>query len=63
MMPIVIPAFWKTLKAKKVKNPAQRRRPKESLANCAQRRIRQATRPRRQSTPVAPTKPAARRRR
>ena len=35
MMPIVIPAFWKTLKAMKAKRPVQIRRPKVSRATTA----------------------------
>ena len=41
MMPMVMPAFWKTLKAKKVKIPAQSSRPKGSRASWAARRTRE----------------------
>ena len=40
MMPIVIPAFWKTLKATKAKRPLQIRRPKvsrDTTAACSTR--------------------------
>ena len=58
MMPMVIPAFWKTLKAKKVKMPAHSSRPKESRDSWAARSTRKAMRPSRASTRLAPTKPS-----
>ncbi len=58
MMPMVIPAFWNTLKAMKAKSPVQSRRPKTSRATTPACSTRHAITPRRASTPVAPTKPS-----
>ena len=58
MMPIVIPAFWNTLKAMKANNPAQIRRPKMSLETTAACNTRHAMTPSRDSSPTDPTKPS-----
>ena len=58
MIPMVIPAFWKTLKAMKANRPVQIRRPKVSRATTAACSTRQAITPRRARTPTEPTKPS-----
>ena len=51
MMPIVMPAFWNTLKATNVKSPAQIKRPKTSRDTTAACRTRQAITPSSDSSP------------
>ena len=51
MMPMVMPAFWNTLKATKVKSPVHTRRPKTSRDWPAARRTRQAMTPRSDKQP------------
>ena len=58
MMPMVIPAFWNTLKARKVKMPAHNSRPNTSRASWAARSTRKAIKPRRAKTRLAPTNPS-----
>ena len=58
MIPMAIPAFSKTLKATRVKQPAARSRPKASRASWALRSSRHDRTPSRARTPAAPTKPS-----
>ena len=52
MIPMVMPAFWKTLKAMKAKRPLQIRRPKMSRATTAACSTRQAITPSSASSPT-----------